>query len=75
MLSKCNLYRYNSEEDNQNIPAVSYELPDGNTIDVGVERFKIPELIFQPHLLPTLGLGDDAPDLKMAGLALFTALF
>ena len=38
----------------------------GNTIDVGVERFKIPELIFQPHLLPSLGLGDDAPELKMA---------
>lgn len=55
-----------SEEDNQNIPHVSYELPDGNTIDVGVERFKIPELIFQPHLLETLGLGDETPDLKMA---------
>ena len=55
-----------SEEDNQNIPAVSYELPDGNTIEVGVERFKIPELIFQPDILPSLGLGEDAPDLKMA---------
>ena len=55
-----------SEEDNTNIPAVSYELPDGNTIEVGHERFKIPELLFQPHLLPSLDLGDDAPDLKMA---------
>mmetsp|Transcript_8166 Transcript_8166/g.20251 ORF Transcript_8166/g.20251 Transcript_8166/m.20251 type:complete len:447 (-) Transcript_8166:267-1607(-) len=55
-----------SEEENQNIPMVSYELPDGNTIDVGVERFKIPELIFQPHLLPSLGLGADAPELRMA---------
>ncbi|EEH55496.1 actin superfamily [Micromonas pusilla CCMP1545] len=52
-----------SEEDNQNIPAVSYELPDGNVIDIGVERFKIPELLFQPHLISSLGLGKDAPDL------------
>jgi actin-like protein 6A len=34
--------------------------------DSGVERFKIPELIFQPHLLPSLGLGADAPELRMA---------
>jgi len=33
---------------------VSYELPDGNTIEVGPERFLLPELLLQPEL------GDDA---------------
>ena len=52
-----------SKSDNQNIPAVSYELPDGNTIDVGVERFIIPELMFQPHLLSELSVPEsERPD-------------
>lgn len=25
-----------------------YQLPDGNEIQVGVDRFKVPELLFQP---------------------------
>jgi actin-related protein len=29
----------------------SYELPDGNTITVGNERFRCPEVLFQPNLL------------------------
>jgi len=29
----------------------SYELPDGQTIDVGNERFKCPEALFQPKML------------------------
>ena len=41
------------EEDNLNMPMQTYELPDGSQIDVGVERFKIPEILFNPvrHLL------------------------
>jgi len=38
----------------ENKPPVAYELPDGNTIEVGPERYLIPELMLQPDL------GDDA---------------
>jgi actin-related protein len=29
----------------------SYELPDGNIITIGAERFRCPEALFQPHLI------------------------
>lgn len=50
-----------SDAENQNMPSMQYELPDGNVIDVGVERYKIPELLFQPDLINGFGLGADAP--------------
>lgn len=34
------------EEENLNMPVQSYELPDGSSIDIGVDRFKIPEILF-----------------------------
>lgn len=40
------------EEDNLNMPMQSYELPDGSSIDIGVERFKIPEILFNPVRTP-----------------------
>ena len=39
------------ETANAQIPFAQYELPDGKTIDVGVERFKACELLFNPALL------------------------
>ncbi|VAI35792.1 unnamed protein product [Triticum turgidum subsp. durum] len=33
-----------------NVPTTSYELPDGQTIEVGAERFKIPDILFNPFL-------------------------
>lgn len=33
---------------NANIPGIPYELPDGQMIDLGTERFKVPELLFNP---------------------------
>jgi actin-like protein 6A len=36
------------EEDNINMPMQTYELPDGSNVDIGVERFKIPEILFSP---------------------------
>mmetsp|Transcript_34825 Transcript_34825/g.98733 ORF Transcript_34825/g.98733 Transcript_34825/m.98733 type:complete len:456 (-) Transcript_34825:223-1590(-) len=38
------------EEQNKNIPTVSYELPDGQEIQVGSDRFKVPEVMFQASL-------------------------
>ena len=52
------------EAEMKNVPTVAYELPDGNVVDVGAERFKIPELLFRPELLAELDLGADAPELK-----------
>jgi len=39
------------EDTNSNMPAMQYELPDGHTIDLGTDRFKIPELMFNPMSL------------------------
>jgi hypothetical protein len=30
------------------LPVFVLQLPDGNEIQVGVDRFKVPELLFQP---------------------------
>lgn len=39
------------EDSNQPVATVSYELPDGHMITIGADRFKMPELMFQPALL------------------------
>lgn len=36
------------------VPSAPYDLPDGNTLEVGVERYKVPELLFNPALLSAL---------------------
>jgi len=42
-------------EANTNIPLVAYELPDGNTIELGTDRFSIAELLFNPTPLNKRG--------------------
>ncbi|GLT81313.1 hypothetical protein SLA2020_527040 [Shorea laevis] len=37
-----------------NIPMTSYELPDGRTIEIGADRFKIPDILFNPSLAQTI---------------------
>ncbi|GAA0185327.1 actin and actin related protein [Lithospermum erythrorhizon] len=37
-----------------NIPMTSYELPDGQTIEIGADRFKIPDILFNPSLVQTI---------------------
>ncbi|PHT86912.1 hypothetical protein T459_09018 [Capsicum annuum] len=37
-----------------NIPTTSYDLPDGQKIEVGADRFKIPDIIFNPSLVQTI---------------------
>jgi actin-related protein len=41
--------------DNENIPTVAYELPDGQEIQVGADRFAVPEVMFNPTLLSRFG--------------------
>lgn len=31
-----------------NIPLIPYELPDGTVIDLGIERFQVPEILCDP---------------------------
>lgn len=31
------------------IPTIPYELPDGNVVHVGVDRFRVPELLMAPE--------------------------
>jgi len=38
-----------SQESSEN--EKTYELPDGNIITVGTERFRCPETLFQPHFI------------------------
>ncbi|XP_051134818.1 actin-related protein 4 [Andrographis paniculata] len=37
-----------------NIPMTAYELPDGQTIEIGADRFKIPDVLFNPSLVQTI---------------------
>ncbi|KAK4267975.1 hypothetical protein QN277_024686 [Acacia crassicarpa] len=37
-----------------NIPMTSYELPDGQTIEIGADRFKTPDVLFNPSLVQTI---------------------
>ncbi|XP_019189770.1 PREDICTED: actin-related protein 4-like [Ipomoea nil] len=37
-----------------NIPMTPYELPDGQTIEIGADRFKIPDILFNPSLVRTI---------------------
>ncbi|CAA2937947.1 actin-related 4-like [Olea europaea subsp. europaea] len=32
----------------------SYELPDGQTIEIGADRFKIPDILFNPSLVQSI---------------------
>ncbi|KAJ0975119.1 hypothetical protein J5N97_017084 [Dioscorea zingiberensis] len=37
-----------------NIPMTPYELPDGQTIEIGADRFKVPDILFNPSLVQTI---------------------
>ncbi|KAJ7973902.1 Actin-related protein [Quillaja saponaria] len=42
------------ESSYSNIPMTPYELPDGQTIKIGADRFKIPDILFNPSLFQTI---------------------
>eukprot|EP01113_Clastostelium_recurvatum_P007251 TRINITY_DN1336_c0_g1_i3.p1 TRINITY_DN1336_c0_g1~~TRINITY_DN1336_c0_g1_i3.p1 ORF type:complete len:449 (-),score=108.03 TRINITY_DN1336_c0_g1_i3:18-1364(-) len=47
---------------NATIPTNQYELPDGKILDVGTDRFSIPELMFYPEPLRSTGPGNEQTD-------------
>ncbi|BAT72797.1 hypothetical protein LR48_Vigan11g080300 [Vigna angularis] len=51
-----------------NIPMTPYELPDGQIIEVGSDRFKIPDILFNPSLVQTIPgmeiIAEIAPSLR-----------
>jgi actin-like protein 6A len=52
-------------EENASIPTVTYELPDGQEIQVGADRFTVPETLFNPSLLS--GFGDVGKGVRPLG--------
>ncbi|KAL2461647.1 Actin-related protein 4 [Abeliophyllum distichum] len=42
------------ESSYSNIPMTPYELPDGQTIEIGADRFKIPDILFNPPLAQSI---------------------
>jgi len=55
-------------DSNQKFPNVTYELPDGQSLDVGNERFIVPEHIFNPKFTPLLDLKHDFDGVTYRGL-------
>ncbi|KAJ4713353.1 Actin-related protein [Melia azedarach] len=52
-----------------NIPMTPYELPDGQTIEIGADRFKIPDVLFNPSLVQTIpGMENMAENTPFRGL-------
>ena len=52
--STCRMAEYTLNESDprySSIPSVPYELPDGTVVDIGIERFQVPELLFDPSPL------------------------
>ncbi|XP_022729061.1 actin-related protein 4-like [Durio zibethinus] len=47
-----------------NIPMTPYELPDGQTIEIGADRFKIPDVLFNPSLAQTIPGMDNFADIS-----------
>ena len=50
----CRLSETPFDVNGPKLPTVPYELPDGQTLEVGNERFVVPEHLFQPTLQPAL---------------------
>ena len=59
--------------ENTHIPTVTYELPDGQEIQIGSQRFTIPEMLFNPVLAKGFGeVGKEmmnTPGIETFGLA------
>ncbi|CAI6012707.1 unnamed protein product, partial [Closterium sp. NIES-65] len=41
-----------------NVPTVAYELPDGQVLEVGSDRFKVADALFNPSLLSSIASAD-----------------
>ncbi len=44
----CHHLLAHTQVENANIPTVAYELPDGSELQIGPDRFKVPEVLFRP---------------------------
>ncbi|OAY63543.1 Actin-related protein 4 [Ananas comosus] len=52
-----------------NVPMTPYELPDGQTIEIGADRFKVPDVLFNPSLSQTIpGMESIADSTSLRGL-------
>ena len=44
----CQIFKSPSIDPNVSLPTFNYELPDGTTLNLGIERFTVPELLMTP---------------------------
>lgn len=53
MKEQCCYVAFNptKEEENRNLTKRQYQLPDGSLVDMGMEAFRAPEILFQPDLI------------------------
>ena len=51
----------------------TYELPDGNAITVGSERFRCPEVLFQPSFIGKEASGIHVPPSNLSRSAMLTS--
>ncbi|KAK8934154.1 Actin-related protein 4 [Platanthera zijinensis] len=52
-----------------NIPTMSYELPDGQILEIGSDRFKAPDILFNPFLVQTItGMENSIDSVRLRGL-------
>jgi len=48
-------------QQNQTMPTAPYELPDGKLLEIGPERYLIPEILFAPQHLSKMDIDGDRP--------------
>ncbi|KAK8515633.1 hypothetical protein V6N13_139395 [Hibiscus sabdariffa] len=58
------------ESSYSNIPMTPYELPDGQTIEIGADRFKIPDILFNPSLAQTIPGVDNSAEISSSARGL-----
>ncbi|KAK8543350.1 hypothetical protein V6N13_136133 [Hibiscus sabdariffa] len=58
------------ESSYSNIPMTPYELPDGQTIEIGADRFKIPDILFNPSLAQTIPGTDNFAEISSSARGL-----
>ncbi len=63
-----------NEEEHANIPTVTYELPDGAEVHIGSDRFKVPEILFNPALVSTFPDANSISNMGVLPLQSVTSL-
>jgi actin-like protein 6A len=58
-----------------NLPMTPYELPDGTIVDMGIERFRMTEMLFDPLLLDEGSMGNDMALLGLVFVCIYIYVY